>query len=224
MKITRCVPFTLFNGARAHHAHACRWHPWKGLIYCVHNFAQMATPRHDWFQSGGNVIVTVYAKGANADETVITLNEQHLSVQTMVSGNPEPVKLDLMLAHPVKPEFSQRVTPYKIEITLQKETAAEWTRLTSDAPLPEYDPRRYPSSAATADKRGVDWDALIREEAEEGAGGDPMDAFRALYANASDDARRAMNKSYTESGGTVLSMDWSKVGSGHVDPYKDDRK
>lgn len=38
--------------------------------------------------------------------------------------------------------------------------------------------------------------------------------FSSIYANADPDARRAMIKSYTESGGTTLSTDWSKIGTG----------
>jgi hypothetical protein len=37
--------------------------------------------------------------------------------------------------------------------------------------------------------------------------------FRELYAGADDDTRRAMVKSYTESGGTCLSTDWRSVGA-----------
>lgn len=38
--------------------------------------------------------------------------------------------------------------------------------------------------------------------------------FSTIYKDASDDTRRAMIKSYTESGGTTLSTDWSKIGQG----------
>ena len=40
--------------------------------------------------------------------------------------------------------------------------------------------------------------------------------FRDLYARADDDTRRAMVKSYTESGGTALSTDWRTVGKAPV--------
>jgi suppressor of G2 allele of SKP1 len=37
--------------------------------------------------------------------------------------------------------------------------------------------------------------------------------FKTLYAAADDDTRRAMNKSYSESGGTCLSTNWQDIGS-----------
>ena len=41
--------------------------------------------------------------------------------------------------------------------------------------------------------------------------------FQRLYADADDDTRRAMLKSYQESGGTTLSTNWDEVGKGKVE-------
>ncbi|KAK0544255.1 Cochaperone protein [Tilletia horrida] len=48
-------------------------------------------------------------------------------------------------------------------------------------------------------------------------GGDVNDFFKQLYAGATDDARRAMIKSYQESNGTTLSMNWDEVKKGKVE-------
>jgi suppressor of G2 allele of SKP1 len=51
------------------------------------------------------------------------------------------------------------------------------------------------------------------------AGGDSSvnKFFQEIYSNASDDTKRAMMKSYVESGGTTLSTNWDEVGQGNVE-------
>jgi len=77
-------------------------------------------------------------------------------------------------------------------------------------------------AAPLAKRTPRDWSALEKEvEAEEKATKLEGDAalnslFRDLYARADDDTRRAMVKSYTESGGTALSTDWRSVGKATV--------
>jgi len=52
----------------------------------------------------------------------------------------------------------------------------------------------------------------------EDEGGDPsMGFFKQIYANASDEMKRAMMKSYTESGGTALSTSWKDVSKKRVE-------
>ncbi len=41
--------------------------------------------------------------------------------------------------------------------------------------------------------------------------------FRDTYGNADEDTRRAMNKSYQESNGTVLSTNWKDIGAKKVE-------
>ena len=79
--------------------------------------------------------------------------------------------------------------------------------------------RHYPSSS----KKQHDWDKLAatieKEDSEEKKEGEAAlnELFQKIYANADDDTRRAMNKSYQESGGTVLSTNWKDIGKKKVD-------
>lgn len=79
----------------------------------------------------------------------------------------------------------------------------------------------YPSSS----KKHTNWDALAKaataeeEKSQTAAGNDPNaggdkqlnELFQKLYADATDEQRRAMVKSYQESNGTALSTDWNEV-------------
>ncbi|QPG96455.1 hypothetical protein C2857_004246 [Epichloe festucae Fl1] len=67
----------------------------------------------------------------------------------------------------------------------------------------------YPTSSRTGPK---DWDKITADdEKDEEAEGGVNDFFKKLYKNASDDQKRAMMKSFTESNGTSLSTDWLDV-------------
>lgn len=66
----------------------------------------------------------------------------------------------------------------------------------------------YPTSSRSGPK---DWDKLEVDEDEDV--NDVNKFFRTLYKDASDEQKRAMMKSFTESNGTTLSTDWNDVGS-----------
>jgi suppressor of G2 allele of SKP1 len=93
----------------------------------------------------------------------------------------------------------------------------------------------YPTSSKAGPK---DWDAVARdlsrkpkvktsdddegeqewEEDDLEAEGDPASGFfKKLFKNADDDTKKAMMKSYQESGGTVLSTNWSEVSKKKVE-------
>jgi len=157
-------------------------------------------------------------------------------------SDPPPYELSLRLFGDVAPERSEcKVTPAKLEMRLEKAEAIQWTDLTREArdaggsarptqPLNFSDPSRfasggapraYPSSfsAAARQRAPTDWDALeaelAAEEAEEKPEGDAAlnKLFQDIYGKADDDTRRAMNKSFQESGGTVLSTNWGEIGA-----------
>lgn len=100
-------------------------------------------------------------------------------------------------------------------------------------PITEKADHSYPSSS----KKRTNWDQFVQEsnqeEEQEGkqrdkdpnAGGDVAvnELFQKLYADATDDQRRAMIKSYQLSNGTSLSTNWEEVAKvSHMDDLGQD--
>jgi len=146
--------------------------------------------------------------------------------------------LKLKLAHPVVSEkCSFRVMSTKVEIRLAKRDGIRWSSLESEmttdpvlpaavstpASLPTQSPDgesaggvrppAYPSSRPGArnwDRIEKDIEAELAEEKPEGEQA-LNELFQKIYRDADDDTRRAMNKSFQESGGTVLSTNWTDI-------------
>ncbi|PWN49027.1 CS-domain-containing protein [Violaceomyces palustris] len=79
------------------------------------------------------------------------------------------------------------------------------------------------STSTTSGRLKSKWESFKLDDEEEGGeaeadkeAADINKFFQQLYKDADDDTRKAMIKSYQESGGTTLSTDWSKVGSAKV--------
>lgn len=77
-------------------------------------------------------------------------------------------------------------------------------------------------NSAPPKRQQKNWDNLATED--EVAAGGPAASdgeinsfFQKLYADADDDTRRAMMKSYQESNGTSLSTNWADVSKGKVE-------
>jgi suppressor of G2 allele of SKP1 len=75
------------------------------------------------------------------------------------------------------------------------------------------------SSGAVKEKGPKNWDKIVKEfeEEEEKSGEkDVNDLFKQIYSQGNEEMRRAMNKSFSESGGTVLSTNWDEVSKDKV--------
>lgn len=63
------------------------------------------------------------------------------------------------------------------------------------------------------------WDAIVDEfEKEEEKDPNMTDLFKKIYESGNEEVRRAMNKSFQESAGTVLSTNWDNVANKKIEP------
>uniref|UniRef100_A0A8C5RJL4 SGT1 homolog, MIS12 kinetochore complex assembly cochaperone n=1 Tax=Laticauda laticaudata TaxID=8630 RepID=A0A8C5RJL4_LATLA len=156
----------------------------------------------------------------------ITFSEKELNASLKLPSE-ESYKLKLHLLHSIVPEQSLfKVLSTKIEIKMKKPEAIRWDKLEGqeksdlkkDTPAsnPTHD---YPSSSHYT----KNWDKLVgeikEEEKNEKLEGDAAlnKLFQQIYSDGTDEVKRAMNKSFMESGGTVLSTNWSDVGKRKVE-------
>lgn len=187
--------------------------------------------RHEWFQTATHVTVEVFVKGRKKDQVKVQLQPRSVEVVIGLDTGSE-YQLNLDLADEITPTESKfEVLSTKIEIKMKKARTVKWEALEGqagsvkawDSVVDQSGPsaHAYPSSSRHAAKTGRDWDKLAKEsgaDEEEKLEGDAAlnKVFAGIYKNASDEQRKAMMKSFQESGGTVLSTNWEEVGKGEV--------
>uniref|UniRef100_A0A2K5ZLS3 Protein SGT1 homolog n=1 Tax=Mandrillus leucophaeus TaxID=9568 RepID=A0A2K5ZLS3_MANLE len=180
---------------------------------------------YDWYQTESQVVITLMIKNVQKNDVNVEFSEKELSALVKLPSG-EDYNLKLELLHPIIPEQSTfKVLSTKIEIKLKKPEAVRWEKLEGqgDVPTPKQfvaDVKNlYPSSSPYT----RNWDKLVgeikEEEKNEKLEGDAAlnRLFQQIYSDGSDEVKRAMNKSFMESGGTVLSTNWSDVGKRKVE-------
>lgn len=103
------------------------------------------------------------------------------------------------------------------QLTLSS-TPADGKHLAAPPPASSTSTSSSSAPPLAAPRSRSKWDSFAAEDesgkADEDASID--DFFKKLYADADDETRRAMMKSYQESGGTALSTNWGEVSKGKV--------
>mmetsp|Transcript_28451 Transcript_28451/g.31608 ORF Transcript_28451/g.31608 Transcript_28451/m.31608 type:complete len:383 (+) Transcript_28451:54-1202(+) len=170
--------------------------------------------RHDWFQTTQKITVSVFAKNQKKEDVKVDIQKGELSVCIKLLEGKEFI-LDLELCDEVVPAESKFVVlSSKIEISLKKATPNQWPTLENTGQSAREwatvsDPKNKP--------KRKDWDKIAEDLYEEdNTDGDHklnkrLKVFRDIFAGATDDQRRAMQKSFQESGGTVLSTNWDEI-------------
>jgi len=185
------------------------------------------TPRHEFYETDEKLTLSIFDKGADPAKVSIEFgprkflykyDDRELVLQPL-KGQIDPSKSDYS------------VGKVKVEIRLAKLAPGRWGALVGDEPDPvastSFAPLPPPSTQPTKPRKN--WDGIteailssekpITSDQDPNAGGDSTvnEFFQKLFANADEDTKRAMMKSYSESGGTTLSTNWDEVKKGTVE-------
>lgn len=173
--------------------------------------------KREWYQSSTMVFITIFAKGVQQDECKVDFKERELSLSFPLPGSvSEEYQLDLELFDAIDPAACKlEVSKVKVEVSLaKKDTGVQWKDLEKvEEEVLSPDQPAYPTSSKQKKNWGqIDRDMEQELKNEKPAGDEALNTlFKQIYDRADDETRRAMNKSFQTSGGTVLSTNWGEV-------------
>lgn len=183
----------------------------KTSTQSVQNLTKM-----QWYQSSSHVSIDIYAKNVNREKSSVVFEPSHLKVR-LVRPDMEEYALDKELSEDILAESSSwSASKYKVEIRMKKAVnGSTWRALDKGE---EVVSAAVQAGAESVRRKGVQedrnkqWKSLAEKELQDYKEDDsPMALFRTLYKDADEDTQRAMMKSYSESGGQVLSTNWDEV-------------
>lgn len=192
-------------------------------------------PKYQYYQSDKIMTVAILEPSVMAENLRVDFGEKRLTVVLTKQG----VELTVIAGDLYETVDVERcrvnIRDEKVLIKLRKNDAFEWPELfakrkinesssatkatTTEAAAPEKETTTKEIPKVPTDKPRPytshrDWDKIEKEvekEAEDQEADPAAALFKMIYANADEDTRRAMIKSYQTSGGTVLSTNWSEV-------------
>lgn len=172
--------------------------------------------RREWYQNNTHVFITIFQKGMTQDVVTSDFKDRQFSLSMKLpTGDDDTYSLDLDLFDAIEPKASKvEVSKVKVEVQLAKRSIGmQWKDLEKQEPLSGLDMPQYPtSSQVKKDWSKIDRDIEAELKAEKPQGDEALNTlFKEIYDKADDETRRAMNKSFQTSGGTVLSTNWGEV-------------
>lgn len=188
----------------------------------------------DWYQTADSVTLNIMAKGVPKDKLIVDIEAESVFVSfPVVESSEYSYQADPLFA-PIDPSRSSfQIKSTKIELLLKKATpGVKWRSLereegdivtasTSQTPSTVSAKETAPAYPTSSKSGAKNWDKVVvndLDDKDDIEGDETSHFFKKLYSGATPEQQRAMMKSYSESGGTVLSTDWSNVGGRQVVP------
>ncbi|XP_073972674.1 suppressor of G2 allele of skp1 [Rhodnius prolixus] len=158
----------------------------------------------DWYQTETQVVLTVLAKNVESDKLKITFTNSEISM-LLAFKDGTVIDRNIHLENSVVGErCAYKIFPTKIEMRLPKLQGVHWVKLESEE--------------VQISKPVRNWDKVVSEIEDDKLEGEAVlnSLFQKIYAEGSDEVKKAMNKSFLESGGTELNTNWDAVSKGKV--------
>ncbi|EKM61077.1 uncharacterized protein PHACADRAFT_247442 [Phanerochaete carnosa HHB-10118-sp] len=183
----------------------------------------MSSLRHEFYETDERLTISVFDKGADPAQVSVKFQPRSLIYQ-----NGEKQLVLEPLKGTIDPEKSEyTVGKVKIEIRLHKIVLGRWGALVGDSPdvlanIPAP-AAPTPTAATTKARERKNWDGItntilekdkpLTSDEDPNVGGDATvnEFFQKIFSDSDEDTKRAMLKSYVESGGTTLSTNWEEV-------------
>ncbi|RDB29502.1 Protein SGT1 A [Hypsizygus marmoreus] len=180
----------------------------------------MATLRHEFYETDDKLTLSIFDRGADPAQVSIAFLPRKF---TYTNGDKE------LVLEPLKGQIDPSTSDYtvgkvKVEVRFAKRNPGRWGGLIGDSPDPLANSAApAASSAAPRVRQQKNWEGITTEilssekekttDQDPNVGGDSTlnGFFQKIFKDADEDTKRAMMKSYQESGGTTLSTNWEEV-------------
>ncbi|KAJ7900321.1 SGS domain-containing protein [Mycena olivaceomarginata] len=170
------------------------------------------TLRHEFYETDDKLTLSIFDKGADAGVVQVKFEPRKF---TYTNGEKS------LVLEPLKGQITTDASDYtvgkvKVEVRFKKTVLGRWGGLIGDSPDPLANSASSSSITTTSVKPRKNWEGITTEilssEKEKSTEEDAN-----IYGDADEDTKRAMMKSYSESGGTTLSTNWGEVKQGKVE-------
>jgi suppressor of G2 allele of SKP1 len=184
-------------------------------------------PRYQYYQNDKVMTIAILEPNVQDSDLSVECDKTSIRIYLVKQGKEFSV-LGGALSEPIT-SHQISIRDEKVLVKLRKAKPGEWYELLDGKKTSTLPPRAAAAPTMMTDigvaassvpgpyASGKDWQSIEKEikqqeEIETPKGDDAMNKlFQQIYANADEDTRRAMIKSYQTSGGTVLSTNWGEV-------------